>query len=99
VQVRKAAELGVLGVNKEDVKVDFSAVMQRMRKLRADISHNDSARRFASELEVDVYQVSCLFMLLIQTAKPYRPACSWDVLCYINLRLTSSDVIQRQTPA
>ena len=34
--------------------VDFPAVMERMRKLRADISPNDSAQRFA-KLGVDVF--------------------------------------------
>jgi pyruvate/2-oxoglutarate dehydrogenase complex dihydrolipoamide dehydrogenase (E3) component len=34
--------------------VDFSAVMERMRRLRAEISPNDSARRFQS-LGVDVF--------------------------------------------
>ncbi|MDA7979590.1 MAG: mercuric reductase [Pirellulales bacterium] len=34
--------------------VDFAAVMQRMRRLRAQISPNDSAQRF-TELGVDVY--------------------------------------------
>ncbi|WP_404309476.1 mercuric reductase [Neorhodopirellula lusitana] len=42
------------GVNVPDVDVDFAAVMQRMRKLRAGISHNDSATRF-KDLGVDVY--------------------------------------------
>ena len=36
------------------VKHDFGAVMARMRKLRARISHNDSAHRY-SKLGVDVY--------------------------------------------
>lgn len=36
------------------VKYDFGAVMARMRKLRARISHNDSAHRY-SKLGVDVY--------------------------------------------
>ena len=36
------------------VKYDFGAAMARMRKLRARISHNDSARRY-TELGVDVY--------------------------------------------
>jgi pyruvate/2-oxoglutarate dehydrogenase complex dihydrolipoamide dehydrogenase (E3) component len=36
------------------VKYDFGAVMTRMRKLRAQISHNDSAHRYA-KLGVDVY--------------------------------------------
>ena len=35
-------------------EVDFAAVMERMRKLRARISHHDSAKRF-SELGVDVF--------------------------------------------
>src|SRR4051812_5074936 len=37
-----------------DVKYDFGAVMARMRKLRARISHMDSAHRYAT-LGVDVY--------------------------------------------
>jgi pyruvate/2-oxoglutarate dehydrogenase complex dihydrolipoamide dehydrogenase (E3) component len=36
------------------VKYDFGAVMARMRKLRARISHNDSAHRY-TKLGVDVY--------------------------------------------
>ena len=36
------------------VKYDFGAVMARMRKLRAQISHNDSAHRY-TKLGVDVY--------------------------------------------
>ncbi len=36
------------------VKYDFGAVMERMRKLRARISHNDSAHRY-TKLGVDVY--------------------------------------------
>lgn len=36
------------------IKYDFGAVMARMRKLRARISHNDSAHRY-SKLGVDVY--------------------------------------------
>jgi pyruvate/2-oxoglutarate dehydrogenase complex dihydrolipoamide dehydrogenase (E3) component len=35
-------------------EVDFAAVMERMRKLRADISNNDSASRFR-DLGVDVF--------------------------------------------
>lgn len=34
---------------------DFSAVMERMRELRADISQHDSAHRFRDTLGVDVY--------------------------------------------
>jgi pyruvate/2-oxoglutarate dehydrogenase complex dihydrolipoamide dehydrogenase (E3) component len=38
----------------EGTEVDFPAVMERMRRLRARISYHDSARRF-QELGVDVY--------------------------------------------
>ena len=34
---------------------DFPAVMERLRRLRAGISHHDSARRFRDELGVDVF--------------------------------------------
>ena len=34
---------------------DFAAAMERMRRLRADISHHDSARRFRDQLGVDVF--------------------------------------------
>lgn len=37
------------------VAVDFAAAMERMRRLRARISHHDSARRFRDELGVDVF--------------------------------------------
>lgn len=37
-----------------DVSVDFSAVMERVRRVRADISHHDSAWRF-EKLGIDVY--------------------------------------------
>ncbi|KAG5182768.1 mercuric reductase [Tribonema minus] len=37
------------------VKVDFGKVMERMRRLRAGISHHDSAERFATELGIDVF--------------------------------------------
>ena len=50
--VRNAHEFGVK--IPADVQIDFGEVMQRMRRLRARISPNDSARRFQS-LGVDVY--------------------------------------------
>lgn len=49
--VRRA---GAHGVNTADVKVDFPAMMERMRRLRARIAPNDSAERLRS-LGVDVY--------------------------------------------
>ncbi len=50
--VRRAHEFGV--DVPEGVRVDFSAAMQRMRRLRAGISPNDSAQRFR-DLGIDVY--------------------------------------------
>lgn len=50
--VRDAARFGI--VVDGDVRVDFPAVMERMRRLRADISPNDSAARFR-DLGVDVF--------------------------------------------
>jgi len=46
---------GNFGVHVPDgVRIDFAAAMQRMRRLRAKISHNDSAARF-KKLGIDVY--------------------------------------------
>ena len=50
--VRDAARFGVRIDGA--VTQDFGAVMERMRRLRAGISHHDSARRFAG-LGVDVF--------------------------------------------
>jgi pyruvate/2-oxoglutarate dehydrogenase complex dihydrolipoamide dehydrogenase (E3) component len=53
--VGEIAKANVLGVAvKGEIEVDFSLVMARMRKLRADISPNDSAERFRS-IGVDVF--------------------------------------------
>ncbi len=50
--VRDAAEFGVRVP--AGVRVDFGHVMERMRRLRASIAPNDSAKRF-SELGVDLF--------------------------------------------
>ena len=50
--VRKADKYGIRVSG--EVKVDFGAVMERMRRLRAGISRHDSARRY-SEAGVDVF--------------------------------------------
>ena len=50
--LRTASQFGVY--SGEDVKVDFPAVMERMRRLRAQISHNDSAQRFG-DLGIHVF--------------------------------------------
>ena len=51
--VRDASEFGV-HIDGE-VRVDFGEVMERLRRIRAEISHHDSAERFARELGVDVF--------------------------------------------
>ncbi len=51
--VRNSKEYGVTGG--ERTGFDFGAAMERMRRLRADISQHDSARRFRDELGVDVF--------------------------------------------
>src|SRR5262249_10721503 len=51
-EIRKAEEFGVYIPH--GVKYDFAAAMARMRKLRARISHNDSAHRY-TKLGVDVF--------------------------------------------
>ena len=56
--VRRAGEMGIRISG--SVEVDFSAVMERMRKLRAGISDHDSADRFR-RLGVDVFLGSAEF--------------------------------------
>ncbi len=50
--VRRGGDFGLRGA--EGVSVDFSRAMERMRRLRADISAADSTARFAS-LGIDVF--------------------------------------------
>ncbi|MDP6380337.1 MAG: mercuric reductase, partial [Phycisphaerae bacterium] len=50
--VRSASKFGVRVGG--EAEVDFSAVMERMRRIRAQISEHDSARRF-QELGIDVF--------------------------------------------
>src|SRR5262245_20069927 len=51
-EVRRAGEFGVRVP--DGTRVDFGAVMERMRRLRASLSQTDSVARFRS-LGVDVY--------------------------------------------
>ncbi|MBD1928080.1 mercuric reductase [Trichocoleus sp. FACHB-90] len=39
----------------DGTEIDFSAVMERMRRVRAEISPHDSAQRFKEEFNVDVF--------------------------------------------
>ncbi len=50
---RHSGEFGVVGG--EQLRCDFPQVMARMRRLRAELSRHDSARRFRDELGVDVF--------------------------------------------
>ncbi|MGD9947011.1 MAG: mercuric reductase [Desulfobulbus sp.] len=50
---RQAEQYGVKGL--DAIELDFGAVMERMRRLRAGISRHDSALRFRDQLGVDVY--------------------------------------------
>lgn len=56
--VRDARLFGVQVAN--DALIDFSAVMERMRRLRAGISPHDSARRF-QDLGIDVFMGAARF--------------------------------------
>lgn len=53
--VAEMQEAGAYGVHPPDVvEVDFPKVMERLRRVRADISHHDSATRF-QKLGIDVF--------------------------------------------
>lgn len=44
-----------------EINVNFPAIMERMRKIRAQISENDSAARFSTTLGVDIYMGNARF--------------------------------------
>jgi pyruvate/2-oxoglutarate dehydrogenase complex dihydrolipoamide dehydrogenase (E3) component len=50
-ELQDGAKLGVVA---ENTTVDFGLVMERMRRIRSDISHHDSAQRFR-DLGIDVF--------------------------------------------
>jgi pyruvate/2-oxoglutarate dehydrogenase complex dihydrolipoamide dehydrogenase (E3) component len=51
--VKTATKFGVSGTT--DAVLDFAKVMERMRRIRAEISAHDSVERFAKKLGVDVF--------------------------------------------
>jgi pyruvate/2-oxoglutarate dehydrogenase complex dihydrolipoamide dehydrogenase (E3) component len=57
--IRDAAPFGMHPL--ETIDVDFAAVMERMRRIRAGISHHDSAERFR-KIGVDVFWGSAQFV-------------------------------------
>jgi len=58
-EARRAAELGLLRVSEEPG--DFAKAMQRMRRVRAQISAEDAALRYRDELGIDVYRGEARF--------------------------------------
>lgn len=52
--VRDAGQFGIHTSGGDEINVDFSCIMERMRRLRAEISPHDSAARFR-DLGVDVF--------------------------------------------
>ncbi len=59
-EARRAAELLGLPIP-PDWKPDFGAAMERMRSVRARISHEDSAKRYTEEFGIDVFLGSARF--------------------------------------
>lgn len=51
--VRESPNFGVRLAGEPEI--EFSAVMERMRRIRTEISHHDSAKRYRDEIGVDVY--------------------------------------------
>jgi pyruvate/2-oxoglutarate dehydrogenase complex dihydrolipoamide dehydrogenase (E3) component len=59
--VHGAREARALGLRVGDDLPDFAAAMERMRAIRARISHEDSAHRYSREFGVDIYLGSARF--------------------------------------
>lgn len=58
--LRRAAEFGVHLLS--EPRIDFAEAMERMRRLRAKISPNDSVARFKNDFGVDVYLGNAAFV-------------------------------------
>ena len=52
--MKTGSEFGV-SVDPSQIKVDFPKIMDRMKKIRAEISENDSAQRFSKYMGIDLY--------------------------------------------
>jgi pyruvate/2-oxoglutarate dehydrogenase complex dihydrolipoamide dehydrogenase (E3) component len=91
-EMRDAADYGIEPV---DVQVDFGRVMERMRRLRAELSAKDSAWRFRDELGADVFIGEARFTGVDavevggQTLR-FRKACIATVLGLLRRRSTAS---------
>ena len=53
-RVKEASKFGI-SLPAGEITIDFEFVMQRMRKIRAQISHHDSVARYAKDFCEDVY--------------------------------------------
>jgi pyruvate/2-oxoglutarate dehydrogenase complex dihydrolipoamide dehydrogenase (E3) component len=53
--IHDSRNAGDFGLEGDQPAVDFGRAMERMQRVRAAISHHDSARRFRDELGVDVF--------------------------------------------
>jgi pyruvate/2-oxoglutarate dehydrogenase complex dihydrolipoamide dehydrogenase (E3) component len=49
------ADSGISITNGNIIEIDFAKIMERIRRIRAQISHHDSAVRYTRELGVDVF--------------------------------------------
>mmetsp|Transcript_35418 Transcript_35418/g.79486 ORF Transcript_35418/g.79486 Transcript_35418/m.79486 type:complete len:694 (-) Transcript_35418:174-2255(-) len=52
---KNTSALADSGISVGQVRIDFPKIMERIRRVRAEISHHDSADRFTKELGVEVY--------------------------------------------
>ncbi len=52
-EVREAQDLGL--ELKEGAQIDFAQAMERMRRVRAQISHEDSVERYSVEFGIDIF--------------------------------------------
>lgn len=51
--VRNCSEFGVEVTG--EIKINFTVLMDRMKKIRAQISHHDAAKRFTEKYGIDIY--------------------------------------------
>ena len=59
--IKSASKLGINILN-NNITIDFSVIMERMRKIRADISSHDSVQRYLKEFCEDIYLGSGQFI-------------------------------------
>jgi len=60
--VKNSEFLDDSGISVGNVEIDFAKIMERIRRIRAEISKHDSAERFTKELGVDVFMGRASFV-------------------------------------